>query len=206
MNEARWISVEGIDGCGKSTLIANLIPFFEERNINVKVISMFQKGLLRDAILHQPTVDPLQELLISRALHAETHKVIEDSLAKGITVITDRGIDSFYAYPDPSVVTPEKFELLDKLYPFPRMPDITLLVSIDPDIAQQRMLRRGQGFDEIEKRGRDFQTRVSKVLHKRIMHDYEDRKHCYPIGGDFSQKEMTAQARAVLSFYFPTLQ
>lgn len=208
MNKPLWISVEGIDGCGKSTLIANLLPFFEERKVPMTVLSMFQKGPLRDAILHQPTVDPLQELLISRALHAETHKAIEELLAKGTTVITDRGPDSFYAYPDPAVITPEKFELLDQFYPFPRRPDVSFLISLQPGEALERMKLRGEQLDEIEKRGLGFQNRVSNALHALFQQNktFDEKGHkrgCYYLPGGLSPDEITHEAIDVLSFYFP---
>ena len=99
-----FISVEGIEGCGKSTLVNGLGQYLQERNIDYIITkepgSTSIGKILRSILLDKKQqISPLTELLLmfsDRLDHLD--KVIKPSLEEGKIVITDRYIDSTYAY------------------------------------------------------------------------------------------------------------
>ncbi len=97
-----FISIEGIDGAGKSTHIAALCDWLRQRGHSV--VHTREPGgtplaeRLRDMVLHTP-MDPLCEaLLVFAARRDHILQVIEPALAAGSTVVCDRFTDATFAY------------------------------------------------------------------------------------------------------------
>ena len=102
MTGGLFVTVEGIDGAGKSTHIDALRAWFERRGDEV-VVTREPGGtelaeVLRDLVLHRP-MDPLTEALLVFAARRD-HLVnrIEPALARGAVVIGDRFTDASFAY------------------------------------------------------------------------------------------------------------
>ena len=114
-----FISVEGIEGCGKSTLVNGLDQHLQERNIDYVITkepgSTSIGKILRSILLDKKQqISPLTELLLmfsDRLDHLD--KVIKPSLEAGKIVITDRYIDSTYAYQGAGRGIPKK--IIDNL-------------------------------------------------------------------------------------------
>lgn len=102
MTQGFFISIEGIDGAGKSTHIERLATLFRERGRNV-VVSREPGGTplaetLRALLLNEP-MDSLTEALVMFASRREhIVDVIAPALARGDVVISDRFTDSSFAY------------------------------------------------------------------------------------------------------------
>lgn len=168
----RFITLEGIDGAGKSSHVEFLRARAAGRGVEV-VVTREPGGTpfgaaLRDVVLHHPAT-PLAEaiaMFADRASHVE--EVIEPALAAGRWVLCDRFSDSTYAYQcggrglDPAAVA-----ALERLV-HPRLqPDATFLFDIDPREAAQRQRQRSVAADKFEREQVDFFRRVREAYLER---------------------------------------
>jgi dTMP kinase len=139
----RFITLEGIDGAGKSSHIEALRDWLREREHDV-VLTREPGGTelaeqLRSLILHQP-MDPLTEaLLVFAARRDHLQQVIEPALARGQTVLCDRFTDASFAYQGGG----RGFDLgvlatLETWVQQGRQPDLTLWFDLPPAVAAKR--------------------------------------------------------------------
>jgi dTMP kinase len=139
----RFITLEGIDGAGKSSHIDRLCAWLRERGQEV-VVTREPGGTplaesLRQLVLHEP-MDALTETLLvfaARRDHLVHH--IEPALARGATVLCDRFTDASFAYQgggrgfDHRILTQ-----LETWVQQGRQPDLTLWLDLPPATAAQR--------------------------------------------------------------------
>ncbi|MGE5096836.1 MAG: dTMP kinase [Betaproteobacteria bacterium] len=172
MTRGKFITLEGIDGAGKSSHLDFLQALVRRRGHQARV--MREPGgtpfgaMLRDVVLHHPT-SALAEALVmfaDRAAHVEAE--IEPALASGAWVICDRFSDSTYAYQcggrglDRDVVVQ-----LERLAHPGLQPDVTFLFDIDPATANERQQRRNVQADSFERRGLEYFVRVRNAYLER---------------------------------------
>lgn len=144
----KLITLEGIDGSGKSTALERLKAHPSMNNV------VFTREPTTDWIgeaveraIHSDT-DHLAELFLFTADHAEhISKIIQPALEGGKTVISDRYSDSRYAYQ--GVTLSDKFddpiEWIQSIHNgWTVVPDMTILFDIDPKIAVERCGNRGE--------------------------------------------------------------
>ena len=143
MKPGRFITLEGIDGAGKSSHIDRLCAWLRERGQEV-VVTREPGGTplaesLRQLVLHEP-MDALTETLLvfaARRDHLVHH--IEPALARGATVLCDRFTDASFAYQgggrgfDHRILTQ-----LETWVQQGRQPDLTLWLDLPPATAAQR--------------------------------------------------------------------
>lgn len=158
-----FITFEGIDGCGKSTLAKAL---YEKLSIlSMKVILTKEPGAtkegehIRDILLYQDNfLDPFTEFLLfasDRRAHAE--KVIVPALQQGYIVISDRYADSSVAYQGYGRGVPISFiDYVHKNILNKAIPDLTFLIDLPVSLSLSRLINR----DRIEKYGEEFFARV----------------------------------------------
>lgn len=166
-----FISLEGIDGAGKSTHIAALAQWWRARGREV-VLTREPGGTplaerLREMVLHEP-MDPLTEsLLVFAARREHVVKVIEPALARGAVVLCDRFTDATFAYQgggrsfDWSVL-----EQLEDWVHGHRQPDLTFLFDVSPEVAEARRAAVRQP-DRFEAQDLAFFTRVRQAYERR---------------------------------------
>ncbi|MBI5409862.1 MAG: dTMP kinase [Nitrospirae bacterium] len=163
-----FISLEGIEGSGKSTQAKLLADYLHGRG--QKVISTVEPGgtniglKIRELLLEpQNHMDPLTELLLyyaSRAQHAR--EVIYPALLKNTLVITDRFSDSTAAYQgyargvDTSIITALNDIVVPDLKPF-----LTFLLDLDVEEGLRRN-RHARKEDRFELETIEFHNRVRK--------------------------------------------
>ena len=162
-----FISVEGIEGCGKSTLVNGLDQHLQERNIDYVITkepgSTSIGKILRSILLDKKQqISPLTELLLmfsDRLDHLD--KVIKPSLEAGKIVITDRYIDSTYAYQGAGRGIPKK--IIDNLVSQTEimLPDRTILLDLSPEIGLKRASTRNE-LDRFESENIEFHKRLRK--------------------------------------------
>lgn len=98
----KFITLEGMDGAGKSTHIPNIIDLLESRGI--EVVSTREPGgtalgeSLRAILLHEEMHPETETLLMFAARREHIEKVIAPALARGAWVLSDRFTDATYAY------------------------------------------------------------------------------------------------------------
>jgi dTMP kinase len=99
-------------------------------------------------------------MMADRKNHIEN--IVEPSLEKGIWVISDRYLDSSYAYQGGGrQINVSKIDLLTELLKLP-IPDLTLLFDLSPEIALQRAKNRSE-LDRFESEPMDFHQRIREA-------------------------------------------
>lgn len=161
-----FITLEGIDGCGKTIqarmLYEGLVSRFGEDSVLwTKEPGGWPGGeKLREFLLEGAPRHPLTESFIfiaDRCEHVE--KVIKPALEAGRIIICERYSDSTLAYQSWGRGIPlEKLEELLRWCAFP-VPDRTLLLDLSPEKAYDRLSRRG-GLDRLEEEGIHFLEKV----------------------------------------------
>lgn len=162
-----FVTLEGVDGAGKSTQVAMLVERLRAAGFEVvqlrepggTVISEKIRALLLDP--SNAEMSPECELLLFEASRAQlVREVIEPALERGAVVVCDRFYDSTHAYQaggrgfDDAVV-----RRANELGSCGLVPDLTLVLDMDPAEAFARAGQRGE-HDRMEAEGLAFQQRV----------------------------------------------
>ena len=167
MARGTFITFEGIDGSGKSTVAKRVARRLEARGVRTVLTCEPTKTWLGDAVKasYEKEVSPFTELLLflaDRATHTEN---IKGWLGEGRVVICDRYSDSTFAYQSVSLegalrrVTSDPIRWLEDVSrPFVLRPDLTVLLAVDPSVSLERIRRKGTKF---EKRG--YLTKVAEA-------------------------------------------
>lgn len=166
----RFITLEGIEGVGKSTNLRFVADLLQDRGHEVKVTR--EPGgtplaeRVRDILLDHADepVPPLAELLLmfaGRAIHLENQ--IRPALEQGCWVVCDRFTDATYAYQGGGRgQSAERIGELERWVQREFRPDLTLLLDADPAVGLGRVGRRGES-DRFEIERRDFFSRVRET-------------------------------------------
>lgn len=169
----RFITLEGIDGAGKSTHLEWLARFLGARGIRVMVTR--EPGgtalgeSLRELLLHgKATLHPETEtLLVFAARREHIDKVIEPALASGAWVLCDRFSDATYAYQSGgSGVSWSKVAQLEHWTQGGLQPDVTVLFDVAPDVGLARATR-GRSPDRFERERAGFYERARQAYLER---------------------------------------
>jgi len=162
-----FITVEGVEGAGKSTNIRVIEDFLSECKLDY-ILTREPGGTLiaeeiRELLLnhHEEKMDATTELLLifaARVQHLNTK--IRQTLAEGTWVLCDRFTDATYAYQgagrglDVKLISQLETLVQDNL-----RPDLTVIFDLDPGIGLERARQRGQ-LDRIESQKLEFFQRV----------------------------------------------
>lgn len=157
------ITIEGLDGTGKSTLAAGLAEALAGRGVEAEV--MREPGGVQLAerlreIVKDPAldVDPRAEALIYAAARAQlVAERLGPLLAEGRWVILDRFVDSSLAYQGAGRgLGIENVAAINELATGGIRPDRTLYLWLDPQVRAGRLDGRGKGADRLEASGEAF--------------------------------------------------
>ena len=173
MVKGHFITFEGGDGAGKSSLIISLHAALIEKGHDVMQTHApggTEPGkILRELILHphEPVVAKAELFLYlaDRAQHVE--KVLIPALDAGKVVLCDRYNDSTIAYQ--GVGRGFGFERVRELCRFATQdlqPNLTIYLDIDPEIGLQRIKDATGRKDQIEKESIEFHQNIRKAFHK----------------------------------------
>lgn len=204
MTRGLFITVEGIEGVGKSTNIAFIQSLLEERNL--PCITTREPGgtdlgeQIRSLLLdkHQQAMTAMTELLLmfaARAQHLE--ETIEPALSSGSWVICDRFTDSSYAYQGGGRnLSSSLIAQLEKLSIHSFQPDCTLILDLPADKGLARAENVGEK-DRFESEPSDFFERVRQVYVDRAKK--EERSHIVNAAAPLEQVQH--EIRQILSPY-----
>ena len=154
MPKGRLITLEGIDGTGKSSITKMLKKRFPDAVFTREPTKSWIGKAVKRSI--ESDGDPLAELFLFVADHADhIAKVIRPALEEGKLVISDRYSDSRYAYQGATLsnIFDDAIEWVESIHRcWTIVPDLTILFTIDSSIAVSRCGVRGEKtkFEKIE--------------------------------------------------------
>jgi len=169
MRPGKLITIEGIEGAGKSTAVASIRAYLATHHID-PVLTREPGGTeiaeeIRKVLLHSVSNEKMQpqtELLLMFACRAQLiSHLIKPTLQSGTWVISDRYVDASYAYQGYARgIDLAYIEQLDKMIVGDLYPDLTFLLDVPVELGLKRAEQRGNGKDRIEQEKVDFFTRV----------------------------------------------
>ena len=180
MKKAKFITIEGGEGCGKSTQIAFIKKWFEEHDLPYVLtlepggspLGMELRKILKNSTYEFSDLAELYLFNAGRVEHID--KVIRPNLEKGVYVICDRYFDSSIAYQGNARglgyerVKNICFDAVGYM-----IPDLTIWLDLDPENAFARKGGADEG-DRIEQTGLDFHKKVYEG-YKRLYAEYPER-------------------------------
>ena len=179
LNNAKFITFEGIDGSGKSTQARLLLEHMNTSG--VETILVREPGgtniseSIREILLHSSSSqmgDRTESLLMTASRAQLTQEVIIPNIDQGKFVIADRYSDSTLAYQGGGRNLDIEWLIeLNNYATFTLLPDITFFVDIRLEEALRRL---DNNKDRIEGEGIEFQTRVRKTYHE-LAERFNDR-------------------------------
>ena len=178
ISSGKFITVEGIDGCGKTTQAEFIIDGLVEAGLSAKLV-------------REPGGDPISESIRKLLLHAEesmsdraeallmiasraqlTDKIILPQVINGTWVVADRYADSTLAYQGGGRgLSVQSLDSINEFGTYTLKPDLTFFIDISVDVANTRMRVER---DRIEKEGDGFQQRVREQYLK--LHENEPER------------------------------
>ena len=163
--EGKFITLEGIEGSGKSTSLKTIKNFLKD--LNIEFILTKEPGggplgkELRKMLLDKKSeISSEVELLLMMA-DRKNHidQLVLPNLQKGVWVISDRYLDSTYAYQGGGrQLSFSKIDDLTGLLNLPK-PDLTLLFDLPPETALERAAKRSE-LDRFESEPIEFHRRI----------------------------------------------
>lgn len=165
-----WITLEGGDGSGKTTQAALLEEWLRAQGR--EVLRTREPGgsevgvLIRDIVLHhRGDIAPRAEALLyaaDRAHHVAT--VVRPALERGAVVVQDRYLDSSVAYQGAGrVLDADQVRELSLWAAEGALPDLTVLLDLDPADARRRLDSADKPFDRLEAEREEFHHRVREA-------------------------------------------
>ena len=169
----KFITLEGMDGAGKSTHISNIIQILQAHGH--EVISTREPGgtalgeKLRELLLHESMHPETETLLMFAARREHIDQVISPALARGAYVLSDRFTDATYAYQcGAKDVAVSKIQLLERWVQADMQPDITLLFDVPVEVSLSR-LATARTPDKFELENAEFFTRIRHAYLQRAI-------------------------------------
>ena len=197
MEKGLFITLEGIDGSGKSTQ-ANALREALNKNGNIAILTREPGGSVGAELIRKLLVegDPnrwspeTEMLLFTAARRDHFEKTIRPALERGKIVISDRFADSTRVYQ--GATRGDLRALVDQLHQLMigYEPDLTLIIDVDPQESLARGLARGSGEDRFEDFGLDFQKKLRQGFLK-LGNDFD--KRCKIIDGTRSVDDISSE-------------
>ncbi len=163
-NLGKFITLEGVDGAGKTTHIEFIKKYLSDFDINY-VLTREPGGTilgerLREILLHDEMNHETETILMFAARNEHIDKVIRPNLIKGNVVISDRFTDATYAYQAGGKgVKDEKIDILKKWVQGSLQPNLTFLFDLSVDISIER-LNKTRTLDKFEREDKNFHENI----------------------------------------------
>lgn len=174
--QGKFITLEGMDGAGKSTHIPTIIDVLTQRGI--EVVSTREPGgtalgeQLRELLLHEAMHPETETMLMFAARREHLVQVILPALQRGAYVLSDRFTDATYAYQcGAKGVASDKVRQLEVWVQGALQPDLTLLFDVPVSVSVER-LANARSPDKFERESTNF--------FEKLRENYLARAHAFP--------------------------
>ena len=205
----KFITIEGVEGVGKSTNIAFIKEFLEQRKVDLLMtrepggteVAEQIRGLLLQE--HTEAMNPTAELLLMFAARAQhLQNKIVPALARGSWVLCDRFTDATYAYQGGGrQLDVDKIATLEQMVQDDLRPDLTIILDLDPETGLSRASQRGE-LDRFEKEKLEFFQRVRRTYLQRAAAEPE---RCVVIDAGQPLERVKSATLTVVETLFETL-
>ena len=204
----RFITMEGLDGAGKTTQLDAAAAHLKSRGLPLHVtrepggteLGEALRALLLDA--RQRYAAETETLLVFAARREHIEKVIEPALGAGTWVLCDRFTDASYAYQGGgSGVDWDKLAALERWVQGDLQPDLTLYFDVDPDVGRSRT-GKVRAPDRFEQEREDFHARVRAAYLRRAQ---EHPARIRVIDANAGVAEVAERVRAILDGFCEAL-
>ena len=199
--EGKFITLEGIEGSGKSTSLKDISNTLDQKSIDYIVTKEPGSGSLgkdlRSLLLNNDNKISGQVELLLMMADRKNHldSLVIPNLNDGNWVISDRYLDSTYAYQGGG--REMDFALIDELSNSLNLPapDLTILFDLPVEIALERAKQRAN-LDRFEKESLDFHNRIRNEYKSRAM---EEPKRIKIVDSSVSFQEVKDQVVCIVS-------
>lgn len=169
-----FVGFEGIDGSGKTTLIAQVLKNLTE--LGYSALKTREPGgtpagqAIRTLLQHSPVpLTPLTEALLFAADRAEhIHTVVKPALKNNAIVLSDRTYLSSLVYQAESNISQQTIQDINNIAMQNCVPDLIIYIDIQPEEAGDRFMQRAETRTRFEARGLSFfknvHDRYTKLL------------------------------------------
>ena len=194
-----FITLEGVDGAGKSSHLEWLGDWFRQLGHTVRMTR--EPGgtpvgeRLREIVLHEAMHPDTEALVMFAARREHIEQVIRPGLAAGEVVISDRFTDASFAYQCGGRGLDEaRLEVLETWVQEGLQPHLTLLFDVPTEVAAAR-LANAREPDRFEREQADFHRRVREAYLRRAQRNPERIR---VIDGSRSLEEVRSQLQGIL--------
>lgn len=198
-SRGKFISLEGMDGAGKSTHIPTIISSLQERGL--EVISTREPGgtalgeKLREILLHEPMQAETEALLMFAARKEHIETVIKPALQRGAYVVSDRFTDASYAYQcGGRGVSLTKMRALEQWVQDGLNPDVTLLFDVPVSVSLKR-LSQARMPDKFERESEAFFTKIREMY---LLRANENPARFRVINSDKGLEEVSLEVKMIV--------
>ena len=171
-NDKLFITLEGIDGSGKTSIAKKLANFYEENGKNVFLTEEPTKLIMDVKSLMEKDLDVFSRIFIFMADRVEHIKLIKEKISSGYIVICDRYVDSTLAYQGAILKNilngnENAYNYMMNIYrPFSLEPDKIIYLDVDPRKGIERKDKnKREYFEQLEylKEVRNYYIYLSKI-------------------------------------------
>ncbi len=175
MKTGKFITLEGMDGAGKSTHIPSIVE--QLKDTGKEVVCTREPGgtavgeKLRELLLHDTMNPETETLLMFAARREHITQVIAPAIARGAYVLSDRFTDATYAYQAGAKgVDFNKISQLESWVQGDLQPDMTILFDVPVEVSMER-LASARTPDKFEREGRAFFEKLREIYLQRAHND-----------------------------------
>lgn len=203
MKRGYFITLEGVEGAGKSTVIQFAVEYLRQHKIDLVVTREFGgteiAEKIREILLghHNEIMTPDAELLLAFAARAQhlANRILP-ALEGGKWVLCDRFTDSSYAYQGAGRgIAKDRIEILENFVQGNLRPDFTLLLDIPPEIGFER-IKNQKNLDRIESEEMQFFWRVRNGYLQRAN---QEKQRFRIVDASVAQDKVIEQLQVILS-------
>ena len=205
VKKGKFITLEGMDGAGKSTHIPAIID--QIKALGETVVCTREPGgtplaeQLRAILLHQAMHAETETLLMFAARREHIEQVIAPAIARGDCVISDRFTDATYAYQaGAKAVSIAKINVLETWVQGDLQPDMTLLFDVPVAVSLER-LALARTPDKFEREGADF---FEKLRNAYLARAKQDPARFRIINGNQALEAVKEEVKVSIEEFFST--